>query len=737
MPVQFEKWFRADLSKKAMTEWVGSSFFTNDNLSNIIGVELYDGMDPVDVPGTIQGIIILPNDGTITVNGSRTGNKAWIELPSTALALDGMITITIRATISDRKVTLVQCRGRVNVTDTGMAIDPDDILPHDKAELMTLIGDLRDVINEYTDIIMVQDTQPDTETNKLWLKKTTPDGVLVPTMEDLEEVSNEVSDLKSELQQVAARPSGGGGHPMIWCWGDSLTEGVGGYIMQADGHNAYMAYSYPAWLGQSWNVVNLGARSENIPAIMARQGADPIVLQAALSIPASKDTPVLVQQVTELYNQTTGIGFQSKSGALVKINKEVESTGLNPCRIAGVEGILYREIGNSYLNNEATYNYYFKRLEDGEAVTAPVNTEIETYAMRYCHGGVAIIWMGANGGYSSAMDFVNKVNAMVEYGQYDNYLVIISREFSGSNLVTIKTELTDPDGFCHVVDLMEQLPYRGYAMAGIAHNSVDTSGWETTDPIKKNAPLLCEYLSGQTGEAQYGALHYSAWGYKAIAKLIQEKLGTMGLTSSGGGNGGGTSPSTTNTDEYGTYLFKLPTARTFNGTNYLNTKIKLYDDLSKDWTFAIKWSGTPTCPDGYPANIFCCAKDGLWKGLLYRYYTAGGANILFGSSANNVNGENNMTDNYGGTNVVVIVKHGNEYLVFVNSAQKAFDSTLTYTLAESDAIDLPLIIGARWNMEGTEVQYKTAFTLEECRVYDAALDESEVIDLYNELAGQA
>ncbi len=548
---------------------------------------------------------------------------------------------------------------------------------------------------------------------------------------------NGLSELR---QQVAALPKESGSRPMIWCWGDSLTEGVGGYIMQAENHNAYMAYSYPAWLGQSWNAVNLGARSENIAAIMARQGADPIVLQAALSIPASKDTPVLVQQVTELYNQTTGTGFQSRSGALVKINKEVESAGLNPCRIAGVEGILYREIGNSYLNNETTYNYYFKRLEDGEAVTAPVNTEIETYAMRYCRGGVAIIWMGANGGYSSAMDFVNKVNAMVEYGQYDNYLVIISREFSGGSLATIKTELTDPDGFCHVVDLMEQLPYRGYAMAGIAHNSVDTSGWETTDPIKKNAPLLCEYLSGQTGEAQYGALHYSAWGYKAIAKLIQEKLGAMGLTSgggSGGGNSGGTSPSTTGTDEYGAYLFKLPAARTFNGTNYLNTKIKLYDDLSKDWTFAIKWSGTPTCPDGYPANIFCCTKDGVWKGLLYRYYTAGGANILFGNALTNVNGENNMTDHYGGTNVVVIVKHGNEYQVFVNSAQKAYGYTLTYALEESDAIGLPLIIGARWNAEGTEVQYKTAFTLEECRVYGAALDESDAIDLYNELAGQA
>lgn len=198
MPVQFEKWFRVDLSKKAMTEWVGNSFFTNDNLGNIVGVELYDGMDPVDVPGTIQGIIILPNDGTITVNGSRTGNKAWIELPSTALALEGMITITIRATVSDRKVTLVQCSGRVNVTDTGMAIDPDDILPHDTSELMTLIGDLRDVINEYTDIIMVQDTQPDTETNKLWLKKTTPDGVAIPTMEEFNALVARVEALENQ-----------------------------------------------------------------------------------------------------------------------------------------------------------------------------------------------------------------------------------------------------------------------------------------------------------------------------------------------------------------------------------------------------------------------------------------------------------------------------------------------------------------------------------------------------------
>lgn len=525
----------------------------------------------------------------------------------------------------------------------------------------------------------------------------------------------------------------GSARPVIYCWGDSLTEGVGGYVMLPDGANAYMAYSYPAWLGQTWDVVNLGARSEDCRAIMARQGADPIVLQSGFTIPASKDTPVLVQTVTELYNVTTGTGFTSRSGALVKLNKEVESAGLNPCAINDVEGVLYREITAGYLNNETTYSYYFRRLEDGAAVSVAAGTEVQTYAMRHCRNGVAVIWMGANGGYTSVSDYLAKIRAMVAYGQYSNYLVIVSREFSGSNLETIKAELTDDSGFCHVVDLMAQLPYRGYAMAGIPFLHVDTGGWSTTDPVKKHAPLLCEYLSGQTGENQYGALHYSAWGYKAIAKLVNEKLLTMNLTTGGSASGGGSETPTG--DSYGTYLYKLAAPRSLSGTGYLNTRVKLFDDVSKSWTLAIKWSGTVSCPDGYPANVFCCSRDGTWKGVLYRYYAAQGANLLFGSCAMNVDGTNNATDHWGGTNVVIIAKSGDAYNVYCNGTNKVYGATMTYALSASDAIDLPLIVGARYNAEGTEVQYKTALMLGDLRIYDAALDDVDCQALYAELAG--
>lgn len=581
--------------------------------------------------------------------------------------------------------------------------------------------------------VYVGTTEPTDPEVKIWLN---PEGEAQPgrfvRYDDAQSLSNEQKSIARANIGVTSgsSSSGGSARPTIYCWGDSLTEGVGGYVMQVDNQHAYMAYSYPDWLGQTWNVVNLGARSENIPAIMARQGADPIVLQSALNIPASKDTPVLIQQVTQLYNQTTGLGFTSKSGALVKICKEVESPGLNPCVIAGVEGIIYRETVNTYLDNETTYNYYFKRLESGTAVTAPSGTEIETYAMRYYrNGGVAVIWMGANGGYSSVADFINKVNAMVEYGEYSNYLVIISREFSGADLQALKSGLTDDDGFCHVISLMDQLPYRGYAMAGIPNGTVDTSWWTTTDVLKKAAPLLCEFIASGTGEDQYGTLHYSSWGYKAIGKLVNEKLGTMDLYTSGGGSG-------PETDDYGTLMYKLKSARSLDGTTYINTKVKLFDAVSKSWTFAIKWSGSPTTLNGWPANVFCCAKDGTWKGLLYRYYTTGAGNFLFGNRNSNMTSTktDGMVDNYGGTNIVIVSRDGDNYTAYCNGKEKAYGEVITYTMAAADTIDLPLILGARYNAEGTEVHYQTIVTIEDCRVYDDALDETAMSALYDELA---
>lgn len=698
---QYENIWPIELNAGSAPVVALGTIYEGDHKANRCGAAVVKGGAPYALGGQCAGTAILADGSTVPLTGTIEGNLAYVELDSQCYSVEGPISVFVKWLNGTLETTLIALTGTVKLTETGSVIQPGDPIP-DLPQLLAEIETMREA---------------------------TADA------KDAAETANTAAVLAYE------------GKPTIYCWGDSLTEGVGGWIMPPDGHNAYMAYSYPAWLAQTYDAINLGARSENIPAIMARQGADPIVLQAALSIPASKDTPVLVQQVTRIYDQTQGQGFTSKSGALVKIHKEVESPGFNPCVIAGVEGILYRELTSEPLDNETTYNYYFKRLENGAAVTAAAGEEIKTYAMLHCRKGVAVIWMGANGGASSAADFISKVQAMVAYGQYANYLVIISREFSGSALDAIKTALTDGQGICHVISLMDELPYRGYAMAGIQRKSIDTSEWSTTDPIKKNAPLLCEYLGAQnppnvyiadggTGlnvyvggnalaeEDRYGALHYSTWGYKAIGKLVAEKLGTMDLVRRGGHQ----------KDAYGTLLYKLASPQTLTGHNYINTGVKLYDDVDKDWTLAVRWSGTPISPEGYPANIFCCAKDSAWKGLLYRYYQANGANLLFGSGAFNVNGEHNIIDNYAGDNVIVISKDGDQYAAFINSSTMAYGQHLTYALDPADAIDLPLIIGARYSSSGEAIQYKTAFTVEDVRIYDSALSDADALSLYEELA---
>lgn len=557
------------------------------------------------------------------------------------------------------------------------------------------------------------------------------------TPEEFSEALAHISDLAYAMEEAGTVSlenliNASSGRTTVYCWGDSLTEGVGAYTMMPDNQNAYMAYSYPAWLGQSFNVVNLGARGEDINSIMARQGADPITIQTSFTIPASKDTPVKIGELSRMSTYGAGTGLTSKSGKLVKVNKEVESPGLNPCVIKDVEGIIYRELDTT-CGDEGTYDYYFKRLEDGTATTVPVGTEVETQAMRYYRNGYAVFWMGANGGYTSHNDFVNKVNSMVEYGKYKNYLVILAREFAEEWAREIMGLLTDDDGFCHVIYLMDILPYRGYAMAGIPSNSIDTSSWVTTDPIKKNAPLLCDCNVNETGEARYGALHFSAWGYKAIAKLVEEKL--LAMVKADKTNSESTAPvPTTGTDEFGHYVYKLPASRTFNGTTYLNTKIKLYEDVDADWTVAVKYSGTVSCDDGYPCNILCCLHDGENDGLLVRYTSASAPMIRMVNYGIGIGAENSKTSiNLDGTNVMIIVKEGNDYRFYCNNTEYAYGMDLTSALSSGDAHSLPLIFGARWSSDGQTVQYKTKFTLEEARVYDTALDDADAINLYGDL----
>ncbi len=461
---------------------------------------------------------------------------------------------------------------------------------------------------------------------------------------------------------------------------------------------------------------------------MARQGADPIVV-GGFTIPADK-TPVKVGEL----NIPNGIGLKTKSGAVAQILKESEGSGINPVTIAGVKGLLYRKLENHF-DHDHTYEYYFVRELPGDETAVPENTEVVTYAMQYYRNGVAVIWMGANGGYTSHNDYINKINAMVEYGNYADYLIILSREFVEPWRTEIKRALTDEDGFCHVIDLLEELPTRGYLLAGLCFNSMDTSSWTTTDVIKKNAPLLCEYISGQTGENAYGALHYSAWGYKAIGKLVREKLDAMNILqspSTGGNTPGGDTPAPgenySGEDEYGAYAYKLPAAKTLRGTSVIDTKVKLFDDKDKNWTVVCVFNGIVSCADGWPANILSCNYDG-GPGLLARYYAEeGGLFVAAGiGGIDSKSAPNWERHNRNGLNVLIVAKSGDNYSMYLNGGL-AYGVPLGYGITVEQQHELTLISGARYSKEGGK-QYYTSVTIKQLIVYNEALANSAVEEM--------
>lgn len=325
---------------------------------------------------------------------------------------------------------------------------------------------------------------------------------------------------------LASGGSGGGSADRVYCWGDSLTEGVGGWDSES-----FIDHAYPDEL--SFPHVNLGCRGEDIQTIMARQGADPIVLTSAVTIPASNDEAVTIGTVSKVFDKYNGVGLTTRSGETVKPLIEHEA-GINPCRIGGVEGILTRELTTG-LDLASTYTYKFRRLKSGTAVTAAKGSEIVTYAMQHYRNGYAVFWMGANGRASSHQEFAAKVRKMAEYGNYKNWLCVICREYTdqwvfdgtygSSTYQGIQSLLTDPDGTCHLLYLPPLLIQRGYLLAGLSGQDINTSGWDTPDAILKAAPkLMAKNTSTSTG---YETLHFSKWGYRAIGKLIDEALGIL------------------------------------------------------------------------------------------------------------------------------------------------------------------------------------------------------------------
>lgn len=212
--------------------------------------------------------------------------------------------------------------------------------------------------------------------------------------------------------------------PVINCWGDSLTVGVGG-----DG------ITYPRQLAliSGLKVNNYGVEEDSTESIASRQGAISIYTRSFI-MPKNKE-PVEIN----LYNEYEQEYIFTKPSAY----------GVNTCEIDGIKGTISYDP-----NKKATY---FTRLSSGKEVKIKEGTQLFTSAMldkSKNKNEILVIFTGNNDtGDTSVESIVAAQKKMIDYSGTDKYIVIgftgeeayyknnVLAEEYGNNFLNIKEYL--------------------------------------------------------------------------------------------------------------------------------------------------------------------------------------------------------------------------------------------------------------------------------------------------------
>ena len=719
-----------------------TTLYGNDKRANGFGAELYRGDAPVDISGcqVVGYFMRIAGDGSIVIPGTASGNVAMVTLPAVCYAASGAFSLAIKVIGADEAATVRVVDGAVRLTQTEPLIAPDfPILSLDEvlakiAQIEAAASDARAATAEARDAVA--------EARDAAAENREAAAEALNAAAESREAAEKARDAAQAASDSADGP------PTVYCWGDSLTEGVGGWMATPDNVQHAIVTAYPDEVAKAYPCVNLGCRGETIQTIMARQGADPLVV-GGFDIPASAAEDVVVGYLRGDYYSENRLGLATRSGDMAQPLKESEA-GVNPCVIAGVEGELYRDM---VADGAGRYAYRFRRLRDGAAVAVPEGSEVQTYAMRHYRGGIAVIWMGANGAVPSHTAYIQKLMAMIAYGRYSDYLVIIAREYTAQwvleDAASIQKTLTDESGVCHLLYLPPELARRGYALAGIGASGgvIDTSSWTTTDVIKKNAPLLA-YSHGGVAEDNFETLHFSSYGYRAIGRLVVERLGQL----VGGSSGPGDPPADPGyvkdgEDVYGPYAYKLTRPMHRFGT-VVDTGVALYD-TEKDWTIAIRFEDRVAVSDGVLGSVFelreyfppteqgAYGKETavylrLWPQAdgtrIYNF--AAGLSMGFYFPFDNAAGYVQPTDGY---HTAVIAKSGTGYEVYL-------DGGLAYSAPLSSQVPDEYRTRAKLTLFG-RVENGNALSLitggiADFRVYNVGLNETSVRQLLAEMATQ-
>lgn len=237
-------------------------------------------------------------------------------------------------------------------------------------------------------------------------------------------------------------------NPGIVCWGDSLTAGGG------------WTNTLSTLTGRA--VYNAGTGGENVKTIMARQGAD-VMMVNNITIPAGT-TPVQIAT----YGNPIKTAFGHNATPLLQGGEH----HVNPVNIGGVLGNL-KWTGSAH--NDSTGVWTFTRLEAGDAITINRPTAMTTaYDREKNNPHLMVIFMGTNGGYTSNDDLVQLHRLMIDHANAKHTIILGMTRYNAETNAEYEDAMTKAFGR-YFINLRDYLSTYGLADAGLTPTAEDTS----------------------------------------------------------------------------------------------------------------------------------------------------------------------------------------------------------------------------------------------------------------------
>lgn len=94
MPVQFERWYKSEVTKIRPIA-MDSLLFQNDDGSNLIGLITYQDGAETSVSGTVTGAVTLADGTVVEITGALRSGKPYIVLTDDCYTIPGLIRISI------------------------------------------------------------------------------------------------------------------------------------------------------------------------------------------------------------------------------------------------------------------------------------------------------------------------------------------------------------------------------------------------------------------------------------------------------------------------------------------------------------------------------------------------------------------------------------------------------------------------------------------------------------------